>query len=293
MVDRPAAAGGRSRRLIRGIKAWTGTRQIARPYARALRTYVINLDDAADRWVRSQRLFAAVGITPERVPAVDGRQWDAAPAGFDERRYRLFHGRAMNPRKVAVFQSQVKAIRRVAESGDEFGLICEDDLTVSPDLPRVLDAAVGHSRSWDVLRLTGLSEGTTLPSRRLCPGYRYGVMLGRMKGSGAYVVKRRAAERLARRLTTQWLPWDHTIDREWWYGLRAARVVPFPASQTDSGLGSSTEGDVGDRPARGPKLGPKLPEWRRWATTYPYQLGNESARLLARSAQWLAVTAGV
>ena len=115
-------------------------------------------------------------------------------------------------------------------------------------------------------------------------------MMGRMKGSGAYVVSRGAARRLTERLLPQWLPWDHTIDREWWYGLRAARVVPFPVSQTDSGLGSSTEGD---RPRSGPKLGPKLPEWRRWATTYPYQLGNETTRLLARGAQWAAVTAGV
>ncbi len=76
-----------------------------------------------------------------------------------------------------------------------------------------------------------------------------------------------------------WLPWDHAMDREWWFGLRNARVVPFPIDQSVAGLGSTTAD--GKRSAQ-----QKLPAVRRFATTYPYQAMNNTARLLVRGSRW-------
>jgi glycosyl transferase family 25 len=103
------------------------------------------------------------------------------------------------------------------------------------------------------------------------------VNFGRLKGAGAYVVDRKAAEAFVARLLPMWLPWDHACDREWFQGLRAASVLPFPISQTDSGFKSSIQGS-----SRKP-----LPSWRRWYSAYPYQAVNEVSRWAVRCVSFL------
>jgi GR25 family glycosyltransferase involved in LPS biosynthesis len=73
------------------------------------------------------------------------------------------------------------------------------------------------------------------------------------------------------------VPFDHAIDREWVYGLRSFSVQPFPISQTQAGFRSSIQ--------KGPSG--KLPKWRRWLTTYPYQVVNELSRYTSRAWSYL------
>ena len=148
---------------------------------------------------------------------------------------------------------------------------------LGPDFPTVLEAALRHRSSWNILRLTGLSAGHAVPVRPLGGGSALCVNFGRLKGAGAYVVDRAAATAFVAHLLPMWLPWDHAFDREWFLGLRAASVQPFPISQTDSGFKSSIQGGS-KRP---------LPSCRRWFTTYPYQAFNEICRGLFRSASFL------
>ena len=69
-----------------------------------------------------------------------------------------------------------------------------------------------------------------------------------------------------------WLPFDHAVDREWHFGLRAAYVLPFPCSQTEAGFRPSIQtGKTGKTRSR-----------LRWLTTHPCQAGNEMTRWLFR-----------
>ena len=97
--------------------------------------------------------------------------------------------------------------------------------------------------------------------------------MGRLKGAGAYLIDRRAAETLLARLLPMRLPYDHAIDREWFWGLRAAYVLPFPVSQIESDFDSPVQ----------PGTWPKLSRTRRCFTTYPYQAFNEVSRWLFRA----------
>jgi glycosyl transferase, family 25 len=89
-------------------------------------------------------------------------------------------------------------------------------------------------------------------------------------------VDRRAAKAFVECLLPMWLPFDHAVDREWNFGLSAACILPFPASQTDHDFPSSIQkGKVR-----------KLSTWRRCLTTYPYQAFNEVCRWVFRSIQY-------
>ena len=240
------------------------------------RAFILNLDTAADRWKAIAERFARTKIEAVRVPAINGAALTLPIPEFDERRFHLLHGRATNPREIGCYLSHVVAMRAFLETYDAHGLICEDDIVPGADFEKVIASALGHARHWNVLRVTGLGEGTPLRIRRLCSGAHLCISLGRVKGAGAYVVDRAAARAFVAGLLPMWLPFDHAVDREWWFGLRAAYVLPFPCSQTEAGFRSSIQtGKTG-----------KTKSHRRWLTTYPYQAANEITRWLCRGASY-------
>jgi len=65
-------------------------------------TYVINLDRCADRLQRIGQRLSPLGLTFERIPAVDGAALGPPPwPGFDHAGYRRRCGKAANRREYA------------------------------------------------------------------------------------------------------------------------------------------------------------------------------------------------
>ena len=147
------------------------------------------------------------------------------------------------------------------------------------DFEDVLAAALRHSRHWNILRLTGLSDGVPAKATKLFGDYSLCISLGRVKGTGAYIIDKRAARTLVSRLLPMWLPIDHALDREWFFGLRAAYILPFPASQRESGFRSSIQKGTSR----------KLSSLRRCVATYPYQAFNEVTRWIFRTTHYFRI----
>ncbi len=244
---------------------------------RAMQAFIINLDSAGDRWSFIQESFAGTHLQIRRIPALDGTALRLPMQDFSEQRFRWFHGRMTNPREIGCYLSHIKAMRTFLDTSDDYGLICEDDVVPDVGLEEILARAFGFSRHWNILRLSGLSKGTPLRAAKLCEGYDLCVSLGRLKGAGAYVVDRAAALAFVSHLLPMWLPFDHAFDREWFYGLRAAYIFPFPFLQTTGRFRLSIQ--------KGKTA--KQPSLRRWLTTYPYQVCNEMARWLFRGFSYL------
>ncbi len=244
-----------------------------------MHAYIVNLDGAHQRWALMEQSLAGSPLTLHRVPGVDGSKLTLPYDGFDAERFRRRHGRTINPREIGCYLSHVKAMATFLESGESHAAICEDDLVLLPGFNRVLERAMEYRRYWNILRLTGLSTGHARPVVALDEKHHLCVNFGRMKGAGMYLVDRKAAEAFTRHLVPMWLPYDHAFDREWWFGLKAASVIPFPVSQVDSGLRSSIQNQSGK----------KLSRLSRYATTYPYQVCNELSRWTVRTAHYLAI----
>jgi glycosyl transferase, family 25 len=243
-----------------------------------MRAFIINLDSATDRWAFTEAAFAGSQLILCRVPAVDGTALKLPHAQYSERLYRWWHGRTPNVRELACYLSHLKAMDAFLATDENHALIGEDDLVLRPDFDAAIEAAMQYARSWNILRVTGLSRGHPARLVRLFGDYSLCVSLGRLKGAGAYVIDRAAATAFLARLLPMRLPYDHAFDREWVVGLRAAYITPFPASQSESDFLSSVQ----------PGIYPKLSRARRCLTTYPYQAGNEMARWLFRAAHYLS-----
>lgn len=242
-----------------------------------MRAFIINLDSATDRWAFIQAAFAGSQLAVCRVSAVDGKTLTLPHVQYSERLYRWFHGRTPNLRELACYLSHLRAIEAFLATVDEHALIAEDDIVLRRDFDIAIGEAMNYAHSWNILRVTGLSRGYPMKLTRLSGNYCLCVNFGRLKGAGAYVIDRAAATALLAGLLPMRLPYDHAFDREWFLGLRAAYIHPFPASQIESPFLSSVQ----------PGVYLKLSRIRRTLATYPYQAGNEITRWFFRGSAYL------
>jgi glycosyl transferase family 25 len=244
-----------------------------------MHAYVINLESAPERWAHMQAVFEGTPFHLIRVPAMHGGSLQLPLPEFHEMRFRKYHGRGVNIYEVACYLSHLKALRAFLASAENHAMICEDDLYPQPGIDAPLANLMKTSFAWNIARVTGLSAGTPFKVASLGGGYSLNVQLGRLKGCGAYIVDRKAAQAMVGGLLPMWLPWDHAADREWPLGLKAVSVSPFPISQTEETFSSAIQGNSQ------PRLSSKV----RWRTTYPYQIRNELSRWLHRGKSALAL----
>ncbi|MFS8112343.1 glycosyltransferase family 25 protein [Rhizobium jaguaris] len=252
----------------------------AKPGEASLKIYLINLDRAADRLVTMQQKLACIGLAAERVPAVEGASIEFPIPDFDEFAFRFKHGRRRNPAEVGCYLSHIECARRLLASSGEFALILEDDLEFPDDLVELLDEALKQNEKWDILRLSTVSAGRKFRYFRLTESRSLAVALTREKGSGAYIINRRAAEWFVRKLTPMQLPFDLAFDLEFFAGLKSAFVVPLPIDQ-QLGLPSQIQGKRGDYHRS------KL----HYVTVMPFRIFVETSRLFFRLARLLGLLA--
>lgn len=238
----------------------------------AIRVYLINLDRAPERLAEMTERLQAIGLSFERVPAIDGRGIDLATADrrrVDERRYVRCHGKVLNPNEVGCYWSHVRAIETFLASGAEFGLILEDDVSFDEDLPEVLEALLACSGEWDVAKLSGRHSGWPVPKRQLTTSRRLVTLLARHTGAGAYLINRYAAECYLRKLLPMVVPYDHAFDKEWVFGFKFRGIDPPPIPAQMAA--NSTIGDGFDAVKK---------KWYRRGSVFVYRLCNESCRAL-------------
>jgi len=190
--------------------------------------YVINLDRSPERLQTFMQSFEPLGFDIVRIPAVDGSELALPHPDYDDRRYRLYHGKQTSIGTVGCYFSHIKALRQFLESKEETALICEDDVSAKPELPQVLDEVLALHKHWDLLRLNCLHVPTHIQVRQLNLGYRLSVPVYWTGGAGAYLVNRKAAENIIACSLPMYLPYDHAFEQNWRMGLTTMMVVPFP-----------------------------------------------------------------
>src|ERR1700761_2874783 len=110
-----------------------------------MRIYVLNLARAADRRAHIERAADAVGVTLDVIEAVDGRTLtDAQRKLVDHRRRRRITPFLLSDNEIGCWLSHRRAMQALVKSGKGMAGILEDDVTLLPDFPRVLEALQHH-----------------------------------------------------------------------------------------------------------------------------------------------------
>ena len=103
-----------------------------------MKAFLINLEKAKDRLNSCDQEFKKVGLDYVLVKAVDGEENYPSKKEFSRLFYTLKHGKRVNPREVACYQSHIKALELFLKTSEEYALICEDDIEFSDAFVDVL-----------------------------------------------------------------------------------------------------------------------------------------------------------
>jgi len=198
-----------------------------------LNCYIINLDHATERWESVVQSPGLRDLNIIRVPAIDGKTLQPPYPNFSPWGYFLCRGHRVNPNHIACYNSHLKAMNLFLESGEEHALICEDDITGTPELLTVLKDVLRYSDSWDLVRLTGFRQKSFIPFADLHGNYRLVSDLRCSTSAACYLVNRRAAQLYLRFFGTMWTDYDLSLFYSIPVGIREIAVVPFPVKLTE------------------------------------------------------------
>lgn len=248
---------------------------------RKLAVFLINMDSATKRLADMNARLDAMGLKAERVPGVNGRELNYPIPEFSEISYMLMHGRRTSPPEIGCYLSHVACAQKFTEGDADIALILEDDVVFDDDFLNAIDEAVLNGGDWDLLRLTTVSNGRKFPFRPLSNGRWLAIAITREKGSGAYLVNRRAGKWISKLIPMR-LAYDIAFDLEYLAGLKAAFIYPLCATQDADGE-SQIQNNLRIY---------RLPRWR-YFTVLPYRAFLETSRFLLRGIRFVMAKAKV
>lgn len=206
----------------------------------ALQIWMINLDNAEERYTRMSEQLNAMGLSFNRFAAIDGKtQAGNLKAQVDKPFYERYMGQQILPGKIGCYFSHLAVWKKLVESGAPIGLILEDDVVFHEDFGTALDLALAGSEHWDLLKLNSTRAKFPIGQGKMGE-YRLNAYLGRFTGNGCYLLKRETAVRLIPDLEEMKLAFEHEIGRYFAHNYRQYGLQPFPTHIDDGGVSQIT-----------------------------------------------------
>lgn len=191
-----------------------------------IKIYVINLDRSRERWDSITRQAADLDLDVVRVPGLDG---SLVPAGdridCNDPSFRRNNGRTMLPGEYGCYRSHLQALQTFVQSGEPIGIIAEDDVELTRELPARVAAAFEAVPTADVIKLFN----HRVVGFRLLGTSSLGDNVGRathgpMGSAACYAVSHGGAIKLLNGLARMEYPWDVALERGWATGASICTV---------------------------------------------------------------------
>jgi glycosyl transferase family 25 len=198
--------------------------------APAFVTYVINMDSATERMAHMDAELKRVDISYIRQPGVVGMELPYPNENFSDWSYKYLHGRRWAPRELGCYLSHIQCLRNFLQTAAPYALILEDDVKLDDNIKEILESAIEHASDWNMLRLSSVNHGKWWPVRKI-GSHSLSVCLTREKGAGGYLVDKKAAACMVKKLLPMRLAWDIAFDLEWFLGFRTLGIYPFLVEQ--------------------------------------------------------------
>jgi glycosyl transferase, family 25 len=200
------------------------------PVTPAFVTYVINMDSATERMAHMDAELKRVAIPYIRQPGMVGMELPYPNENFSDWSYKYLHGRRWAPRELGCYLSHIQCLRNFLQTDAPYALILEDDVKLDDNIKGILESAIEHASDWNMLRLSSVNRGKWWSVRKI-GSHSLSVCLTREKGAGGYLVDRKAAARMVKKLLPMRMAWDIVFDLEWLLGLKTLGVYPLPVQQ--------------------------------------------------------------
>jgi glycosyl transferase family 25 len=241
------------------------------PVTPAFVTYVINMDSATERMAHMDAELKRVAIPYIRQPGVVGMELPYPNENFSDWSYKYLHGRRWAPRELGCYLSHIQCLRNFLQTDASYALILEDDVKLDDNIKGILERAIAHASDWNMLRLSSVNHGKWWSVRKL-GSHSLAVCLTREKGAGGYLVDRKAAACMVKKLLPMRLAWDIAFDLEWLLGFKTLGVYPLPVQQK-TGFETQIQQDLQNI---------KIKSKMIYLTVLPFRIILELSRFISR-----------
>lgn len=206
-----------------------------------MRIIVINLDTDTDRRRQVEARLRELGLSHERLPAVDGNLLTQQHEALVDRQAQTALGdRGIGPGYIGCWLSHRHAHRMIIENNDDMALILEDDIKIQDELPEVLNK-IEHdgAEKFEVLKLGRLSPRKKYtPVKNIGNHHTMGLVKFRDGGTQAYIITREAAKRFIKRVPRMVHTFDNALCRYWEHGITTFSLDPPVVFHADDGKSS-------------------------------------------------------
>jgi glycosyl transferase family 25 len=190
--------------------------------------FLINLDRSPHRLRNMHRLLSELGVTYERVSAVDGVSLQQSDIAREIKRLDVHN--PLSAGEVGCFLSHRRLLQRIVNNHIERALILEDDVGLDADLPRWLGAHDALLMRFPILKLETWCQKKSLPGTRVARLHGRDLVFIPKKGlpgTAGYTVTRDGAIALLSRLDALRKPLDHQMFDYSDGGPHAVHVMPL------------------------------------------------------------------
>jgi glycosyl transferase family 25 len=194
--------------------------------------FVINLDRSPDRLQRISSRLNELGLTYERVPAIDGKTISKATRdGFNPKR--SWH--TYTDSDMACYLSHLKALSIIAQREISRAIVLEDDAIFDSEFVRCAAPAFPLPDEVELLKLEGFGAKNSpkIPVSK-CGNGTIQFSYKPTGGAAAYIITLAGARRVLRELTIMKGLLDSDLFAYWKTGIGVYELSPFPARQDGS-----------------------------------------------------------
>ena len=251
-----------------------------------MKIFLINLKRATERLLSCEEEFRKAGLDFSIIEAIDGKELKLPHDKFASIKYSLFHGKKSNLGELGCYLSHLKVLKTFIKSEEKYALVCEDDIKIDIKIKEIVEKALNSDIKFDLLRLSGgsnplIEKGIPVKLRQLTDKYHLALNFGFKSGTGSYLINRKGAEAILKKLEVMSLPIDHAIDRDWLLNIRSLCISPSPILlKEELHLKNSFINAT-----KSYKLNPLIRYW----TMVPYRFVNELIRIFYKIFIWVKI----
>lgn len=193
-----------------------------------MKIYLINLDRREDRLQSMRMRLDSLGLDFTRVAAFDGLQYAQTRDDWPF---------ALTPGEVGCFYSHKNCMRLIADGDDEYGVILEDDVELSTNMPGYITSSLWIPAEADIVKLETTHDSVKLSHLKSLDfgNASIGRLMSSHIGAAGYIISKRAACAILTMLEHADIPIDvilFTHDEGVLASMNVYQIVPALCQQS-------------------------------------------------------------